>query len=182
MRESFSGIMETVLDTHDDGWEREWWEGRDGMQRRAQDEGCISLYPSLTLLPASVQGGPALFTREADPSSHPGKGWSSCLAPWNLSPSHPLHRAASTRVCPCWLVLTPPSGSPPWTWWCGQGSINLEFWGPSLHSSDRHKTQEPLARWRVPCERYYNKASKIMALVYVPICRQWHWIIKLNEK
>lgn len=44
------------------------------MQRRAQDEGCISLYPSLTLLPASVQGGPALFTREADPSSHPGKG------------------------------------------------------------------------------------------------------------
>lgn len=29
--ESFSGVMETVLDTHYDGWERQWWEGHDGM-------------------------------------------------------------------------------------------------------------------------------------------------------
>ena len=91
-------------------------------------------HPGLTLLPAQLREALRCSPKRPTPALTPEKGEPPAWPPRTYLLPH-SHRAAFTRICTGWLVRTPPGGSPPWTWWCGQVSLLLGFWGSSLHSS-----------------------------------------------
>lgn len=88
--ESFCGAMETVVDTHDDGWDTEWWAERGGCGG-ARDEGWVSLCPDLTLLP---QLRVALLPSQKRQTWLPcgwRSGWASRVALHHPIPERSLH-------------------------------------------------------------------------------------------
>lgn len=121
--------MEIVSDAHDDGWEREWWEERDGMQRRARMKGasCPAL-ASHSCLPR-LRDAPVISLKEGEPPAWPsttlwGTGRPSlgfAHADWSQ-----LDASGGLSIPELDHVDKAPSG-----------------WDPSLCSLEDHKTQEP---------------------------------------
>lgn len=159
---------------------RQWWWMRERMMRRtwwdveSSGWGGTS-HPTLASHSACLCSGMSCDPHQRGSRAPLRKGR---LLPGPLEPNplQPSHRAAFASAYPCCLVLTPPGWSQDMMMWLR--SLHL---GSSLRSSEMQNSGTSGVT-RGSMERYWSKASKIMALDYVPICHQWHWIIKLNEK
>lgn len=88
-------------------------------------------HPGLTLLPAQLREALRCSPERPTPALTPEKGEPPAWPP-RTQLLHHSHRAAFTRICPGWLVRTPPGALHP-----GHGDVGKSpsFWGSRVPAS-----------------------------------------------